>query len=94
MSEKTKGSFFDKLPPTLIKKNNVTLIPEGAIGYLLGPTLALLGNSVLSAYFNKYMSDALHVNEWAKGFFTWLPVISVIFVVIGNILVGRLMDNI
>ena len=94
MSEKTKGSFFDKLPPTLIKKNNVTLIPEGAIGYLLGPTLALLGNSVLSAYFNKYMSDVLHVNEWAKGFFTWLPVISVIFVVIGNILVGRLMDNI
>ena len=59
MSEKTKGSFFDKLPPTLIKKNNVTLIPEGAIGYLLGPTLALLGNSVLSAYFNKYMSDVL-----------------------------------
>ena len=94
MSEKAIGSFFDKLPPTLIKKNNVTLIPEGAIGYLLGPTLALLGNSVLSAYFNKYMSDVLHVNEWAKGFFTWLPVISVIFVVIGNILVGRLMDNI
>ena len=41
MSEKAKGSFFDKLPPTLIKKNNVTLIPEGAIGYLVGPTLAL-----------------------------------------------------
>ena len=67
MSEKAIGSFFDKLPPTLIKKNNVTLIPEGAIGYLLGPTLALLGNSVLSAYFNKYMSDVLHVNEWAKA---------------------------
>ena len=94
MSETKKGSFFDKLPPSLIKKNNVTLIPEGAIGYLLGPTLALLGNSVLSAYFNKYMSDVLHVNNWAPAFFTWLPVISVIFVVIGNILVGRLMDKI
>ncbi len=94
MSEKTKGSFFDKLPPSLIKKNNVTLIPEGAIGYLVGPTLALLANSVLSNYFNKYMSDVLHINSWASAFFTWLPVISVIFVVIGNILVGRLMDNI
>ena len=94
MSKEKKGSFFDKLPPTLIKKNNVTLIPEGAIGYLIGPTLALLGNSILSAYFNKYMSDVLHVNEWAKGFFTWLPVVSVIFVVLGNILVGRLMDKI
>ena len=93
MSEKAKGSLFDKLPRSLIKKNNVTLIPEGAIGYLVGPTLALLANSVLSAYFNKYMSDVLHVNVWAKAFFTWLPVISVIFVVLGNILVGRLMDN-
>ena len=87
------GSFFDKLPPTLIKKNNVTLFPEGAIGYLVGPTLALLANSVLSNYFNKYMSDVLHINSWASAFFTWLPVISVIFVVIGNILVGKLMDN-
>lgn len=94
MNETKKGSVFDKLPSSLIKKNNVTLIPEGAIGYLLGPTLALLGNSVLSAYFNKYMSDVLHVNVWAKGFFTWLPVVSVIFVVLGNILVGRLMDKI
>ncbi len=93
-SETKKGSFFDKLPPTLIKKNNVTLIPEGAIGYLVGPTLALLANSVLGNYFNKYMSDVLHINSWANVFFTWLPVISVIFVVIGNILVGRLMDNI
>ena len=95
MSEKaaTKGSPFDKLPPTLIKKNNVTLIPEGAIGYLVGPTLALLANSVLSNYFNKYMSDVLHINTWASAFFTWLPVISVIFVVIGNVLVGQLMDR-
>ena len=94
MHTKEKSSFFDKLPRSLIKKNNVTLIPEGAIGYLVGPTLALLANSVLSAYFNKYMSDVLHVNVWAKAFFTWLPVISVIFVVLGNILVGRLMDKI
>ena len=93
-TETKQGSFFDKLPPTLIKKNNVTLIPEGAIGYLVGPTLALLANSVLGNYFNKYMSDVLHINTWAKGFFTWLPVISVIFVVLGNILVGRLMDKI
>jgi GPH family glycoside/pentoside/hexuronide:cation symporter len=94
MKEKAKGGVFDKLPPTLIRKDNVTLIPEGAVGYLLGPTLALLTNSVLSNYFNKYMSDVLHVNTWASIFFTWLPVISVIFVVIGNVLVGRLMDNI
>ena len=93
MSEKNKGSFFDRLPPSLIKKNNVTLIPEGAIGYLVGPTLALIANSILSNYFNKYMTDVLNINSWASEFFKWLPVISVIFVVLGNIIVGRLMDK-
>ena len=93
MSEKKNSSFFDKLPPSLIKKNNVTLIPEGAIGYLVGPTLALIANSILSNYFNKYMTDVLNINSWASEFFKWLPVISVIFVVLGNIIVGRLMDK-
>lgn len=88
----TKASVFDKLP-SMIKKSNVTLIPEGLMGYLLGPTLALLANSILSGYFNKYMTDVLNITAWAKDFFTWLPVISVIFVVLGNIIVGRLMDN-
>ena len=88
----TKANVFDKLP-SLIKKSNVTLIPEGLMGYLVGPTLALLANSILSGYFNKYMTDVLNITAWAKDFFTWLPVISVIFVVLGNIIVGRLMDN-
>ena len=87
-----KNSFFDKLP-SLIKKSNVTLIPEGAIGYLIGPTLALVANSVLANYFNKYMTDVLNINSWASEFFKWLPVVSVIFVVLGNIIVGRLMDK-
>ncbi|MCR5452914.1 MAG: MFS transporter [Lachnospiraceae bacterium] len=89
----TKKSFFDKLPPSMIKKSEVTIFPEGALGYLVGPTLALLANSILSNYFNAYMSNVLNINAWASAFFTSLPVISVIFVVLGNIIVGRLMDN-
>ena len=88
----SKGSVFDKLP-SMIKKSNVTLIPEGAIGYLVGPTLALLANSILAGYFNKYMTDVLNITNWASEFFKWLPVISVIFVVLGNIIVGRMMDK-
>ncbi len=88
-----KKSLFDRLPASLIKKNNVTLIPEGALGYLIGPTLALVANSVLANYFNKYMTDVLNINSWASEFFKWLPVVSVIFVVLGNIIVGRLMDR-
>lgn len=90
---KKKSIFENPLLSTKIKSANVKLFPEGALGYLVGPTLALLANSILSNYFNKYMTDVLNITAWASAFFTWLPVISVIFVVIGNILVGRLMDR-
>lgn len=39
------------------------------------------------------MTDVLNMTVWAKDFLTWLPIISVIFVVLGNIVVGRLMDH-
>ncbi len=92
--EAKKGGFFDNpIMRTKITSANAKLFPEGVIGYFLGPTLALLANSVLSNYFNKYMSDILDLSTWAGTFFKWLPVISVIFVVIGNIVVGRLMDH-
>ncbi len=97
MSEKqtaTKKSIFDNpFLSTKVKSANAKLFPEGALGYFIGPTLALLANSVLSNYFNRYMSDILNITEWAAEFFNWLPVISVIFVILGNIVVGRLMDK-
>ena len=62
MSKNGKGltGFYEKLPPSLIKKNNVTLFPEGAIGYLVGPTMALLANSnpigtIFSSLFISYI---------------------------------------
>lgn len=89
-----KKSIFDNpILSTKVKSARAKIFPEGLIGYFLGPTLALLTNSVLSSYFNKYLTDVLNMNGWASAFMTWLPVISVIFVVIGNILVGRLMDH-
>lgn len=77
-----------------MKSAKAKIFPEGALGYFVGPTLALLSNSILSGYLNKYMTDVLNMtNDWAKDFLTWLPIISVIFVVLGNIVVGRLMDH-
>lgn len=94
MTVKENKSFFESaLMRTKIKSANAKLIPEGVLGYFLGPTLALISNSVLSSYFTKYMTDVLNMNVWASGFLTLLPIISVIFVVLGNILVGRLMDH-
>ncbi len=90
----TKKSIFETpLLSTKIKSAKAKLFPEGALGYFIGPTLALIANSILSGYLNQYMTDVLDMMSWAAWFVTWLPVVSVIFVVIGNILVGRLMDR-
>lgn len=92
--KKAKKSFFDNpLLSTKVKSAKAKIFPEGALGYFVGPTLALLSNSILSGYLNKYMTDVLKMTLWAKDFLTWLPIISVIFVVLGNIVVGRLMDH-
>lgn len=92
--KKAKKSFFDNpLLSTKVKSAKAKIFPEGALGYFVGPTLALLSNSILSGYLNKYMTDVFNMTVWAKDFLTWLPIISVIFVVLGNIVVGRLMDH-
>lgn len=92
MAEK-KSIFENPILSTKIKSANAKLFPEALIGYFLGPTLAMLSNSVLSNYLNKYLTDVLDMNSWAKTFLTLLPILSVILVVAGNILVGRLMER-
>ena len=92
-----KSIFESPILSTKIKSANAKLFPEALIGYFLGPTLAMLSNSVLSSYLNKYLTDVLDLYKWLGGagyiFATLLPVLSVVLVVAGNILVGRLMEN-
>lgn len=92
---KKKGSFFDNpILRTKIKSANAKIFPEGLLGYFLGPTLALISNSILSSYLNQYFTDVLGLGTWAPTFLSLLPVISVIAVVAGNIVIGRLMDHV
>ena len=93
MEKKKKSLFENPLFSTKVKSARAKIFPEGALGYFIGPTLALLTNSVLSSYFNKYLTDVLNMTACASWFVTWLPVVSVIFVVLGNVVVGRLMDR-
>ena len=88
-----KSIFESPILSTKIKSANAKLFPEALIGYFLGPTLAMLSNSVLSSYLNKYLTDVLNMTKWASTFLTLVPILSVILVVAGNILVGRLMEN-
>ena len=92
---KTTGRSFPDAPvlETRIRTERAKIFPEGAIGYFLGPTLAMLTSSIMANYFNAYLSNVLNINKWAGRFFAWMPVVSVFFVILGNILVGRLMDR-
>ena len=83
--------LFNKLPPTRIKSANVK-IQEMALGYFLAPMCAMLANSIFGAYLSRYYSDVL---GWTKfgAFAALLPIVSVVFVVAGNLMIGRWIDN-
>ena len=94
MAEKTKKSFFETpLMRSRIKSRTVSLFPEAGLGYLLGPILALVGNGVINIWLIQYWDKVLGLGTWAPLFETLLPIISAIVIVIGNILVGRMMER-
>ena len=79
---------------TKIKSPEVKL-NEKALGYLIGPFCALISNAIFGSYLNRYYSDVIGWTDTARfGTFSGLlPILSVIFVIIGNLFVGRVMDN-
>lgn len=94
MAEKSKKSFFETpLMRSKIRSRTVSLFPEAALGYLLGPILALVGNGVINIWLIQYWDKVLGLGTWAPLFETLLPIISAIVIVIGNIFVGRLMER-
>ena len=94
MAEKTKKSFFETpLMRSRIKSRTVSLFPEAGLGYLLGPILALVGNGVINIWLIQYWDKVLGLGTWAPLFETLLPIVSAAIIVVGNILVGRLMER-
>lgn len=90
-----KDSFFEN-PLVRTKITSAEVKPkEMALGYFLGPFCALISNAIFGAYLNRYYSDVLGWTDTSRfGVFSaLLPMVSVIFVVIGNLAVGRLIDN-
>ena len=68
--------------------------PEIALGYFLAPFCAMLANSIFGAYLTRYYADVLGWTKHAFGAFAALfPIVSAIFVVYGNLTIGRWIDN-
>ena len=69
---------------TRIKSDEVK-IQEIALGYFLAPFCAMLANSIFGAYLTRYYADVLRWTKFGAGAFAaLLPIVSVVFVVLGN----------
>ena len=89
------GGFFDNpLVRTRVTSANVKP-PEMLLGYFVGPFCAFISNAIFGSYLNRYYSDVLGWTDTSRfGVFSAvLPMASVILVIIGNLAVGRLIDN-
>ncbi len=88
-----KNIFENPLFKTKITSANVKT-KESILGYFIGPFLAFLTNAIFGAYLNRYYTDIIGITDSSFGLFaTILPIVSVIFVVFGNLFVGRLIDK-
>ncbi len=75
-------------------KNNDVKKSEKWLGYLLGPSGALLLNAVLATYLNVYYTDVLKLTTiWGGAFLTVFPIISKVIDAITNVIMGYIIDH-
>ncbi len=92
-TQKKKSVFESPLLSTKIKSSSVKLFPEAGLGYLLGPLLALISNGVVNTWLIQYWDKVLMLGTWNPLFETLLPIISSIIIVIGNLVIGQMMEK-
>lgn len=67
---------------------------EKWLGYLLGPSGALLLNAVLATYLNVYYTDVLKLTTiWGGAFLALFPIISKVIDAITNVIMGYIIDH-
>ena len=93
MRENTKGSILNKpIFNSKIKSANVKF-KEMILGYLIGPIGGLVTSQIFAVYLNTYWTDVLGFGEKYSAFLSLFPLISIIFIALGNFVVGRLIDR-
>lgn len=89
MNKKKSDFWIDPLTGTRIKSNDVKM-PEMLIGYFIGPFGALLASGIFTSILQNYFTDVLKLN---LAFLTTLQLVSTIFIVAANLIVGQLIER-
>lgn len=86
-----QGSEFwnSPLARTVIRSDEIRM-PEMLIGYFIGPFGGLLASGIFTSMLQQYFTDVLKLN---LQFLTGLQLISTIFIVIANLVVGQLIER-
>lgn len=89
MSKKQKDFWSGPLTGTRIKSDDVKM-PEMLIGYFIGPFGALLASGIFTSILQNYFTDVLKLN---LAFLTTLQLVSTVFIVAANLIVGQLIER-
>jgi GPH family glycoside/pentoside/hexuronide:cation symporter len=84
-----KNIWSNPLLSSAVKSDKVTA-PEMLIGYLIGPFGALLSSGIFTSMLQKYLNEVLGLSN---SFLTALPLVSTIFIIIANLIVGQLIEK-
>ncbi len=87
--EEKKDFWKSPLTSSAIKTDEVKL-PEMLLGYMIGPFGALLSSGIFTSMLQKYLNEVLGLDN---GFLTLLPLVSTIFIVAANLIVGQLIER-
>ncbi len=72
-----------------IKTDRVTTA-EMLLGYMIGPFGALLSSGIFTSMLQKYLNEVLGLSN---SFLTALPLVSTIFIIIANLIVGQMIEK-
>ena len=89
MSEMKKNIWSNPLFGSRIKSEDVKM-PEMLFGYFIGPFGALLASGIFTSILQNYFTDVLKLN---LTFLTTLQLVSTLFIVAANLIVGQLIER-
>lgn len=89
MKKRQKNFWERSITASAVKSNDVKL-PEMLLGYLIGPFGALLSSGIFTSMLQNYFTDVLKLD---LAFLTTLQLVSTIFIVAANLIVGQLIER-